>query len=162
MTSTSGLDRSSAELLLTAARLMENRYNERLRELGLTHASLRILATLNQLGRNTQAGLAKNLRLQPQTLGATLNRMEGQGLVLREPDASDGRTILVSMSPQGKGAYTKAAGIEAELEAEAGTGVEGLRESLAELVETLGAQRWDNPRGAGPEPAELPEHSVTA
>ena len=162
MTSTSGLDRSSAELLLTAARLMENRYNERLRELGLTHASLRILATLDQLGRNTQAGLAKNLRLQPQTLGATLNRMEGQGLVLREPDASDGRTVLVSMSPQGEGAYTKAAGIEAELEAEAGTGVEGLRKRLAELIETLGAQRWDNAGGAGPEPSELREHSRTA
>jgi MarR family transcriptional regulator, organic hydroperoxide resistance regulator len=143
MEPTSGLDRSSAQLLLTAARLMENRYNERLRELGLTHASLRILSALDQLGRNTQAGLAKNLRLQPQTLGATLARMAAQGLVLRVPDASDARTILVSMSSRGKDAYTKAAGIEAELEAEAGPGVQALRESLTELVNTLGARRWD-------------------
>lgn len=154
MTRMSGLDRSCAEMLLTAARLMENRYNERLREIGLTHASMRILAALDQLGRKTQAGLAKNLRLQPQTLGATLTRMEGQGLVLREPDASDGRTILVSMSPQGQDAFARAAGLEAELEAEAGIGAEGLRESLTELVDTLGAQRWDT--------EGLPEHSATA
>jgi MarR family transcriptional regulator, organic hydroperoxide resistance regulator len=161
MDPTSGLDRSSAQMLLTAARLMENRYNERLRELGLTHASLRILSALNQVGRNTQAGLAKNLRLQPQTLGATLNRMAAQGLVLREADASDARTTLVSASPKGQDAYAKAVGIEAELEAEAGPGVEGLRESLADLVNTLGARRWDT-AGAGPKPSELPERSRTA
>lgn len=162
MTPTSGLDRSCAEMLLTAARLMENRYNERLRELGLTHASMRILAALDQLGRKTQAVLAKNLRLQPQTLGSTLNRMEGQGLVLREQDASDGRTILVSMSAQGKAAFARAAGLEAELEAEAGIGVEGLRESLTELVDTLGSQRWDTAAGGGPVGADLPERSATA
>ena len=43
----------------------------------------------------------------------------------------------------------RAAGLEAELEAEAGIGVEGLRESLTELVDTLGAQRWDSGLRAG-------------
>lgn len=103
-------------LLNTAARLSANRENELLRELGTTHAGL---LTLRVLGRNnsiTQVELARELRVQAQTAGKLLERLEARGLILRTRSDDDRRVFIVSLTPVGEATLRKA---EALLDAQA-------------------------------------------
>lgn len=143
----SGDEWSSGRLLNTAARLMENRYNERLSELGLSQAGVSVLAALKQHGSSTQAVLARRLRLQPQTLGATLNRMETSGLVRRGPGRTDKRTIVVSLTDRGAKLILQAAGIESRLEQELGFDTETLRRDLYRVITALTPDRWTEQDG---------------
>jgi DNA-binding MarR family transcriptional regulator len=59
------------------------------------------LARLDRGGPTTAASLAKAEQISPQSMGATLARLEGRGLVSREHDPADGRRIVLTISPAG-------------------------------------------------------------
>ena len=78
----------------------------RLRQVGvpgeLTVPETSALARLDRNGPATSSELARVEQISPQSMGATLSALEARGLVTRDPDARDGRRILLSVTEAGR------------------------------------------------------------
>ncbi len=61
-----------------------------------------VLRRLVDEGPSTTAALARAELVKPQSMGATLAVLEGDGLVVRTPDAVDARCRNVSITEKGK------------------------------------------------------------
>lgn len=131
-------NQSTARLLLTAARITEYRHNELLRRLNLTHSGLTVLSALHSHGPLSQVELARYLRIEPQTLGATLRRLSADGLIIRASKRTDRRIIEVLLSQAGAEALLHAKELDALLPEQ-----DGMRESLAALIKLYTAMRWN-------------------
>ncbi len=59
--------------------------------------------------------IAKRLYLETNTITPLLKRMEEEGFVVRRRDASDGRKVIVSLTPAGKALERRAASVPAGL-----------------------------------------------
>lgn len=68
----------------------------------LTHAA--VLGRLDREGPMSTVELATAERVRPQSMGQTLSELEGQGLIARRPDATDGRRTLLELTPDGQAA----------------------------------------------------------
>ncbi|PBB08579.1 MarR family transcriptional regulator [Kocuria sp. WRN011] len=129
-------------LLSTAARLVEHAWNESLASLGITHAGVMALDVLQAEGSMTQAQLAHKVRVQAQTMGKTLHRLEVHGHITRSKNVRDRRSHVVSISPEGEQVLATASKLENDLLGEGTLVDENLRRSLAEIISTLGGARW--------------------
>lgn len=129
-------------LLSTAARLVEHAWNERLASLGVTHAGVMALDVLAQKGGLTQARLAQEVRVQAQTMGKTLHRLELRGHVSRSRNVNDRRSHLVVITEEGRRVLAEAASMEEDLIGDGSLADDHLRRSLAHIVTTLGGARW--------------------
>ncbi|MDO5618346.1 MarR family winged helix-turn-helix transcriptional regulator [Kocuria sp.] len=129
-------------LLSTAARLVEHAWNERLASLGVTHAGVMALDVLAVNGGLTQARLAQEVRVQAQTMGKTLHRLEIHGHVSRSRNANDRRSHLVVITEEGRRVLTEATRMEQDLIGDGSLSDDQLRRSLAHIVTTLGGARW--------------------
>lgn len=95
------LVRAGADLRVAVGRIA--RRLRQAHEVGdVTLSEVSVLARLDRDGPNTPAALAELERIRPQAMGTTLSEMEGRGLVRREPDAVDGRKVLVSVTTAGR------------------------------------------------------------
>jgi len=78
----------------------------RLRQAGvpgeLTVPQTSALARLDRNGPATSSELARVEQISPQSMGATLSALEARGLVTRDPDARDGRRIVLSVTEAGR------------------------------------------------------------
>ncbi len=78
----------------------------RLRQVGvpgeLTVPETSALARLDRNGPATSSELARVEQISPQSMGATLSGLEARGLVTRDPDARDGRRIVLSVTEAGR------------------------------------------------------------
>jgi DNA-binding MarR family transcriptional regulator len=78
----------------------------RLRQVGvpgeLTVPQTSALARLDRNGPATSSELARVEQISPQSMGATLSALEARGLVTRDPDARDGRRIVLSVTEAGR------------------------------------------------------------
>lgn len=125
-------------LLNTAARLSANRENELLRELGTTHAGLLTLRVLGRISSITQVELARELRVQAQTAGKLLERLETRGLILRTRSDDDRRVFIVSLSPEGEATLRRAEAL-LDTQAQAPDGSDAiLRQELIAHIRGLG------------------------
>ena len=129
-------------LLSTAARLVEHAWNESLAALGLTHAGVMALDVLRTEGSMTQAQLANQVRVQAQTMGKTLHRLEAHGHVTRSRNERDRRSHVVSISLAGERVLADAARLERDLLGEPRESDEQFRRRLVEIISTLGGSRW--------------------
>jgi DNA-binding MarR family transcriptional regulator len=68
----------------------------------LTLAESSALKRLDRGGPATSSDLAKQDRISPQSMGATLAALEQRGLIERRRDTEDGRRILLSISDAGR------------------------------------------------------------
>ena len=68
----------------------------------LTFPQMAALSRLDRGGPATAADLARQEQISPQSMGATIGELEGRGFITRQPDPTDGRRILLSISPSGK------------------------------------------------------------
>jgi len=68
---------------------------------GLTWSQTMVLARLERSGPMTTADIARAEAVKPQSMGATLTELEGDGLVERHRHPSDGRQILFSLTAKG-------------------------------------------------------------
>lgn len=93
---------STSRLLSTAARLNENRDNERLRSIGVTHSGVTILRVLANVGTMSQVTLARTVRVQAQTVGKALERLESRELVTRSKSETDRRVTVVELTHAGR------------------------------------------------------------
>jgi DNA-binding MarR family transcriptional regulator len=104
----------TGRLLSTAARLVEHAWVEALERLGLTHAGLIVLHLLDD-GTLSQTELARNARVEVQTMSRTLERLEREGFIVREKHPLDGRRHVVARTAAGVDVWQKARTLEADL-----------------------------------------------
>jgi DNA-binding MarR family transcriptional regulator len=123
-------------LLNTAARLSSNQENERLRRLGTTHAGLLTLRILGRTSPVTQVELARELRVQAQTTGKLLERLEVRGLIHRTRSDDDRRVFFVHLTPAGEAILQQAQAMEDEQSSDGSDAV--LRAELIAHIRDLG------------------------
>lgn len=68
----------------------------------LTFPQLAALSRLDRGGPATGADLARQEQISPQSMGATIGELEARGFITRQPDPTDGRRILLSISASGR------------------------------------------------------------
>lgn len=127
-------------LLSTAARLVEHAWNKRMHEMGLTHAGVIALDVLSVKGPITQTALGQIVRVQAQTMGQTLVRLEAHGHIKRERGVPDRRKNVVSITEAGRAALIEAHELERELLGTLAIDTEGLRRELKIVVRELAAR----------------------
>jgi DNA-binding MarR family transcriptional regulator len=96
---------STAQLavLLRDAVTRVNRRMRQTRPVGdLTHSQISALQSLDLGGALTPRELAEAERVQPPTLTRIVSRLEELGLVGRTPHPSDGRQVILALSPAGR------------------------------------------------------------
>lgn len=125
-------------LLNTAARLSENRENERLRRLGTTHAGLLTLRVLGRRKTVNQVELARELRVQAQTVGKLLERLESRNLVARTKSADDRRVFFVSLTSEGENLLRRAQLMEEQDAGSMNASDSLLRQELISHIRDLG------------------------
>jgi DNA-binding MarR family transcriptional regulator len=69
---------------------------------GLTPTATAALATIERHGPLTPSELAELERVKRPTITRTLGGLDGEGLIARTPDPSDGRSALVSVNGAGR------------------------------------------------------------
>jgi DNA-binding MarR family transcriptional regulator len=138
----------TGRLLSTAARLVEHSWNEKLGAIGLTHAGVIAIEVLDAQGPMTQAQLAQYVRVQAQTMGKTLSRLESHGHIARVRSTSDRRSHVVSLTERGKEAVAAAVEMERSVLASASIDPEVLRQELQAVVRELASQFATTPGNA--------------
>ncbi|MHC6230550.1 MarR family winged helix-turn-helix transcriptional regulator [Arthrobacter sp. MMS24-T111] len=138
----------TGRLLSTAARLVEHSWNEKLGAIGLTHAGVIAIEVLAAQGPMTQAQLAQYVRVQAQTMGKTLSRLESHGHIARVRSTSDRRSHVVSLTERGKEAVAQAVEMERSVLASSSIDPEVLRQELKAVVRELASQFATTPSNA--------------
>lgn len=91
--------------LLRASKIIEARLDAVASAIGMNHkGDLDVLTTLRRIGpphQQTPTLLAHNVQLTTGGMTSRLDRLERAGLVVRSPDPSDRRGILVSLTDAG-------------------------------------------------------------
>jgi DNA-binding MarR family transcriptional regulator len=89
----------AGRLRLSATRLA--RILRRQADTGLSPSQLSALATVEHHGPVTLGTLAEHENVAPPSITKLVNKLEGRGLVKRQPDPVDGRVARVSLTEQG-------------------------------------------------------------
>ena len=101
MTEAIGRAHDVASALRLSIGLLVRRLRQGPHDGGLTLPEVSALAHLDRSGPTTSSALAKVEQISPQSMGATLAALEARGLIERHPDPSDGRRIVLSVTPAG-------------------------------------------------------------
>lgn len=121
------------------ARHLDRRATEAMTDSGLNCRDLEVLGALRRSGCGLPAGqLARAAMLTSGGMTGQADRLADSGLIVRRPDPDDRRTVLVSLTPEGRGAA------ESALTAYLGAGEQALsvlsedeKDTLAELLRKL-------------------------
>lgn len=132
---------STSRLLTTAARLVDHAWNERLLDIGITHAGYTTLGVLSRQGTMTGAKLALAVHVQAQTIGKTIEKLERQGFISRIRDSVDRRSQRITITQSGIEALAKAENIERSLMVGEGLESVELRRLLHGIIGELAPQR---------------------
>ncbi|WP_406645981.1 MarR family transcriptional regulator [Aliisedimentitalea scapharcae] len=84
------------------ARLFAVGLNKRLQATGLAPAQFMVLLELWQADGRTQADLMGALDVEQATMANTLSRMDRDGLIVRRPSETDGRSRIVFLSDKAR------------------------------------------------------------
>jgi len=108
--------------LYTASRLLTQAYHPLLSGLGLTYPQYLVMMVLWEQDGLPVNDIAKRLLLETNTVTPLLKRMEAEGLVRREKQSageSDGRQVLVRLTPKGRALETEAVKVPYQIGARA-------------------------------------------
>jgi len=95
------LDRLVCFALYAASRAVINAYRPLLDEVGLTYPQYLVLLVLWERGPQPVKALGTALHLDSGTLSPLLKRLETAGLVRRERQPGDERSVLIMLTPAG-------------------------------------------------------------
>ncbi|MGN6474546.1 MAG: MarR family winged helix-turn-helix transcriptional regulator [Mycobacteriales bacterium] len=99
-----GVTDQLADAVQQLARRLRHGARHRLAPLGLTPGQGRALSTLDRAGGPLRmAELAEALRVVPRSATGVVEGLEALGLVRRETDPADRRSVLVSLTGAGRG-----------------------------------------------------------
>jgi MarR family transcriptional regulator for hemolysin len=93
---------NTSTLLKKANRLLVKKANELLKPHGITHAYTYFLMELYQQDGLTQSEMHKRIGIEQPTAVRTLDRMERDGLILREQNPTDRRALFIKLTDKGK------------------------------------------------------------
>ena len=130
----------TGRLLSMAARLVEHAWSETLEQRGLTHAGLVALHLLDG-GARSQTELAREARVQTQTMSRTLERLEREGYVARTRAEEDARRQVVTRTDAGAAVWREAQSLEADVFPPL-KDPDGVRTALLEIIAASSAHRW--------------------
>ncbi|WP_091515467.1 MarR family winged helix-turn-helix transcriptional regulator [Amycolatopsis sacchari] len=132
----------TGRLLSTAARVVEQRWTDRLDEMGLSHAGLIVLHTLRG-GPLSQRELARRCQVTDQTMSRTLHRLHRAEYLERVPDPTDGRRTVAHLTRKGRDACAEAERIARDDSSVIGPlgSDTAFRERLIDLIEHLQRKR---------------------
>lgn len=130
--------------LAVAAREVVSLYRPLLEPLGLTHPQYLVMVTLwgiqEPMSIKRLSGL---LKLEAPTLSPLLKRLELAGLVERQRDPADERSLQVSLTDQGRALRARAVGVPAAIIQRLGMSLdelEKLQDVLAEVIDHAKSQ----------------------
>lgn len=86
--------------LVEVTRLMRAAFDERMRCVGLTGTTWRLLVRLSRQDGQSQAALARQLEVTPVALGETIDRLEKSGHVERRADPRDRRKWRIHLTEE--------------------------------------------------------------
>lgn len=89
----------AGELRLAVMRLARRLRRERSTADDMSLTQLATLSTLELHGEMTLKELSAHERVQPPSMTKTVAHLEERGLVTRTPDPSDGRQVLIALTP---------------------------------------------------------------
>ncbi|WP_189681204.1 MarR family winged helix-turn-helix transcriptional regulator [Seohaeicola zhoushanensis] len=131
-------------MLHDAARLMKSEFERRAKGHRLSLMQWRTLGALARSDGMSQVALAARVEASPMTMSDIIDRLEGDGLVSRETDPSDGRAKLVRITQAAQPIVEEMRGIATEVYATALAGIapedlDGLTRALQQIVTNLEA-----------------------
>lgn len=133
MDHTSELDELVCFDLYAASRAVTAAYRPVLADLGLTYPQYLVLVVLWERGACPIKDLASTLRLDHATLTPLLRRLEAAGLLTRERDEGDARSVTVRVTPAGQALHRHAPEVQCRIEEALGLS----RDDLATLQALL-------------------------
>jgi DNA-binding MarR family transcriptional regulator len=131
------LDRQVCFALALASRTVIALYRPLLEPMGLTHPQYLVMLALWEHDPRSGRELARLLQLDPGTLTPLLKRLEQGGLVTRERDRADERSLAVTLTPAGRALRADAERIPPAIIARLGMPVaelEAIRDSLTRVI----------------------------
>ncbi|MFD9723100.1 MarR family winged helix-turn-helix transcriptional regulator [Streptomyces sp. NPDC059072] len=69
---------------------------------GVSLSQMSVLKRLDRLGPSTATDLAQAEKIRPQSVIATVNSLQAEGYVTRSPHPTDGRRLVIALTPQGE------------------------------------------------------------
>ncbi|MFE2324319.1 MarR family winged helix-turn-helix transcriptional regulator [Streptomyces sp. NPDC059385] len=69
---------------------------------GVSLSQMSVLKRLDRLGPSTATDLAQAEKIRPQSVIATVNSLQADGYVARSPHPTDGRRLVIALTPQGE------------------------------------------------------------
>jgi DNA-binding MarR family transcriptional regulator len=137
--------------LSVASREVVSLYRPLLEPLGLTHPQYLVMITLwNADGPVSVKQLSRPLQLEAPTLSPLLKRLENAGLVERQRDPADERSVLITLTRRGRELRRQAATVPAEIIARLGMSVEQIEALQAVLSEVITRAREQDDRTRSP------------
>ena len=98
----SAIHSSTGYWVTLLARAMEGDFEDRLKVHGITRASAAVLNAIHFDKKSTPAALASFIGIDGAAITRHLDRIEKQGLIVREHDTSDRRSINLTLTSKGK------------------------------------------------------------
>ena len=96
------LDNQLCFRLYTASRLITASYTPFFKEMGITYPQYLVLMMLWEKDNRIISEITEKLLLETNTVTPLLQRMEKEGLVVRQKSTSDSRQRIISLTPKGK------------------------------------------------------------
>ncbi|MFE2164447.1 MarR family winged helix-turn-helix transcriptional regulator [Streptomyces sp. NPDC059447] len=69
---------------------------------GVSLSQMSVLKRLDRLGPSTATDLAQAEKIRPQSVIATVNSLQADGYVVRSPHPTDGRRLVIALTPRGE------------------------------------------------------------
>jgi DNA-binding MarR family transcriptional regulator len=118
-----------------------------LAELGLSPGQEVVLLELDRLGPRTQSQLAAAAGCEPPTMTVAVRKLEAAELVVRTPSPTDGRAVVVDLTPAGQALLPRLRGAWIAVAERAVAGlapgqVADLRRALTDFARSLGARQY--------------------
>lgn len=96
------LDNQLCFRLYTAARLVTSCYTPYFRQFGITYPQYLVLMLLWEQDNLIISEITERLHLETNTITPLLQRMEKQGLIVRQKSQADSRQRIISLTGEGK------------------------------------------------------------
>ncbi len=93
---------NTSTLIKKASGLLVKKANELLKSHGITHAYTYFLMELYEQDGLTQSEMHKRIGIEQPTAVRTLDRMERDGLIIRNPSPTDRRAISINLTDKAK------------------------------------------------------------
>jgi DNA-binding MarR family transcriptional regulator len=135
------LERQVCFALSVAARNVVAVYRPWLEPMGLTHPQYLVMLALWQYGPLSVKDLSRLLQLDPGTLSPLVKRLEAAGLVRRDRDPRDERSLAIALTDKGRALRAQAEEIPTGIVERLGMDMSELTSLHEALGRVIGASR---------------------